>query len=28
MGKEVMAKGYEPKDVERKWYDYWADTRE
>ncbi|MBW2167646.1 MAG: valine--tRNA ligase [Deltaproteobacteria bacterium] len=23
MGKEVMAKGYEPKDVERKWYDYW-----
>ncbi len=23
MEKEIMAKGYEPKDVELKWYDYW-----
>jgi len=23
MGKEIPAKGYEPENVERKWYDYW-----
>ena len=27
MGIESMAKGYEPKDVERKWYKYWEDNR-
>ncbi len=23
MAKEILAKGYEPENVERKWYDYW-----
>ncbi len=27
MGIESIAKGYEPKDVERKWYKYWEDNR-
>ncbi len=27
MGIENIAKGYEPKDVERKWYKYWEDNR-
>ena len=27
MGIESIAKGYEPKDVERKWYKYWEDNK-
>jgi valyl-tRNA synthetase len=26
MNKEMMAKGYEPKDVEDKWYEYWEEN--
>ena len=27
MDREILAKGYEPKDVEQKWYEYWEEKK-